>query len=280
MNPSEQGAAGMRAPGTRRPRGGQAHGRARCPSASASKRREAALFARYQFEGDLAARTELIERFLPLARTLARRYARPSEPFDDLVQVASVGLVKAIDRFEPGRGTGFAGYAIPTILGELRRYFRDAGWSLHVPRGMQERVLAVEKTIERLSADRGSAPSPHQIAAAMGLSIEQVLEAMVAHRGHDTMSLDAPAHHPDEDGATVVDVIGSIDEGFELAEYRPAVALALEHLPVRERSIIYMRFAEDLTQLEIGRRLGLSQMQVSRLIRAALERMRVVAGEA
>jgi RNA polymerase sigma-B factor len=250
------------------------------PQASADKRRQQLLFLRYHRDGDLAARRELIERFLPLARMLARRYERRSEPSEDLVQVASLALVKAIDRFEIDRGNEFSSFAVPTILGELRRYFRGAGWALHVPRGMQERVLDLSRAVERLSADLGTSPTPQQIAAEMSLPVEEVLEAMVAAEAHDTLSLDAPAGSPDNDDTAVADAVGVIDEGFELAERRPAVARALKVLPERERSILHLRFVEDLTQSEIARRLGISQMHVSRLIRRSLDRLRIAVGEA
>ena len=244
-------------------------------------RSENALFDRYRRDGDVAARAELIERFLPLARKLARRYGRRGEPLDDLVQVATLGLIKAIDRFEAERGTAFSSYAVPTIVGELRRHFRGTGWALHLPRDMQERVLAVGVTVDRLSASLGASPSPQQVAGDMGLTVEEVLEAMVAAEGHDTVSLDAPAYVADDDGsnASIADAVGALDERFELAERRPGLVRALRSLQVRQRTILYLRFVEDLTQSEIGRRLGISQMHVSRLTREALERLRLLVGE-
>jgi RNA polymerase sigma-B factor len=239
---------------------------------------EETLFERYQREGDMLAREKLVERFLPLARRLARRYERASEPLEDLVQVASVGLVKAIDRFEPQQGTGFSSYAVPTILGELKRHFRDAGWALHVPRGMQERVLKVNEAIERLSGPLGSSPSPQQIAAELKMPVEDVLEAMEAGAAYDTVSLDAPLRSTDDDRASLADSVGSIDDRLDLVEHSASLGRALRAMPERERSILYLRFAEGLTQVEIAERIGISQMHVSRLIRRALERLRVVAG--
>jgi RNA polymerase sigma-B factor len=242
------------------------------------REREESLFARYLEEGDMLAREKLVERFLPLARRLARRYERASEPLEDLVQVASVGLVKAIDRFEPEQGTGFSSYAVPTILGELKRHFRDAGWALHVPRGMQERVLKVNEAIERLSGPLGSSPSPQQIAKELRLPVEEVLEAMEAGAAYDTVSLDAPLRSSDDDKASLADAVGDLDERLEIVEHSATLGRALRAMPERERSILYLRFAEGLTQVEIAERIGISQMHVSRLIRRALERLRVVAG--
>jgi RNA polymerase sigma-B factor len=240
----------------------------------------ALLFLRYERDGDMAARTELIERFLPLARMLARRHARRSDSLDDLEQVARLGLVKAIDRFDPSRGNDFASYAVPTITGELRRHFRDAGWALHLPRSMQERALAVTAAVERLSARLGRSPSPHQLADELGLSVEEVLEAMVASAGHAAVSLDAPAPSPDGERGTIADALGAPDDRLELVERRPAMRRALKQLQPRERTILYMRFAQDLTQRDIARQLGISQMHVSRLIRDALEQMRELLDDA
>ena len=242
------------------------------------RKREEHLFERYQREGDMMAREKLVERFLPLARRLARRYERASEPPEDLVQVASVGLVKAIDRFEPEQGSGFSSYAVPTILGELKRHFRDAGWALHVPRGMQERVLKVNEAIERLSGPVGGSPTPQQIADELNLPVEEVLEAMEAGAAYDTVSLDAPLRSSDDEKTSLADAVGSLDERLDLVEHSASLGRALRAMPERERSILYLRFAEGLTQVEIAERVGISQMHVSRLIRRALERLRVVAG--
>jgi len=245
---------------------------------SNGRRHEQLLFVRYQRQGDMAAREELVRRFLPLARRLARRYERASEPLDDLVQVASVGLVKAIDRFETEQGTGFSSYAVPTILGELKRYFRDSGWALHVPRGMQERVLKVNEAVEHLSGELGRSPTPQQVAAQLHLPVEDVLEAMEAGAAYDTVSLDAPLRSSDDERTSLADSMGDTDGRFELVERSATLGRVLRAMPERERSILYLRFAEGLTQVEIAERVGISQMHVSRLIRRALERLRVVAG--
>src|ERR671935_2890055 len=242
------------------------------------RRHEQLLFLRYQRSGDMVAREELVRRFLPLARRLARRYERASEPLEDLVQVASVGLVKAIDRFQAEQGTGFSSYAVPTILGELKRHFRDSGWALHVPRGMQERVLKVNEAVEHLSGELGRSPSPQQVAEQLCLPVEEVLEAMEAGAAYDTISLDAPLRTGDDERATFADSMGTTDDRFELVEHSATLGRVLRAMPERERSILYLRFAEGLTQVEIADRVGISQMHVSRLIRRALERLRVVAG--
>jgi RNA polymerase sigma-B factor len=248
--------------------------------AANERRQEEALFVRYQRRGDMAAREELVERFLPLARRLARRYERASEPLEDLVQVASVGLVKAIDRFETEHGAGFSSYAVPTILGELKRHFRDSGWALHVPRGMQERVLKVNEAVEQLAGELGRSPTPQEVAGELGLDAEDVLEAMEAGAAYDTVSLDAPLRSSDGERTSFSDSVGTTDDRFDLVEHSATLGRALRAMPERERSILYLRFAEGLTQVEIAERIGISQMHVSRLIRRALERLRVVAGAA
>jgi RNA polymerase sigma-B factor len=228
----------------------------------------------------LYARDQLLESYLPLARSLARRYERRGESLEDLEQVASLGLVKAIDRFEPERGLRFSSYAVPTILGELRRYFRDAGWALHVPRDLKERVLKVSAAVERLSGELGRSPSPQQVADELNLPVEEVLEAIEAHAAFATDSLDTPVRSGDEESRSVAETLGATDERFELIEDRVSIGPELQALPERERLILHMRFEEDLTQSEIAQRIGVSQMHVSRLIRRALEQVRAAADQA
>jgi RNA polymerase sigma-B factor len=242
------------------------------------RRQEQLLFLRYRRNGDVRAREELVRRFLPLARRLARRYERASEPLEDLVQVASVGLVKAIDRFESDQGVGFSSYAVPTILGELKRHFRDSGWALHVPRGLQERVLKLNEAVEHLSSELGRSPTPQELARELSLPVEEILEAMEAGAAYDTVSLDAPLRSSDDERTTYADAMGETDGRFELVEHSATLGRALKAMPERERTIVYLRFAEGLTQVQIADRIGISQMHVSRLIRRALERLRVVAG--
>jgi RNA polymerase sigma-B factor len=234
---------------------------------------ERQLLVRYHLEGDLAAREELVERFLPLARDLALRYSYTDEPFDDLLQVASLGLIKAIDRFEPGRGTKFTSYAAPTILGELKRHFRDKGWSLHVPRDLQERTLAVSRETEELSKKLGRSPTVREVALGLGCRVEEVLEAQEAAASYAAGSLDAPTVRDDDEAGSVVDLMGREDSGFELVEDRDAIATTWKLLSEVERKVLELRFTSDLTQRDIGDRIGYPQMHVTRLLRGALTRL-------
>jgi RNA polymerase sigma-B factor len=245
--------------------------------AQARAREDHRLMTRYHHHGDTAARDELVERFLPLARQLARRYQRGNEPLDDLIQVASIGLVKAVDRYDPARGTAFSSYAVPTILGELKRYFRDSGWAVHVPRGMQERVMNVNQAIAKLSRETGRSPTAAEVSKEIGEPPEAVLEAMEAAIAYDAVSLDTPRTSDEDEGDTYADTMGMIDERFELVEYTSAIGPTMRALPERDRLVLKLRFEDDLTQLEIAERIGVSQMHVSRLIRRALKRLRTVA---
>ena len=241
---------------------------------------ERQLLIRYHRDGDLAAREELAESFLPLARDLALRYTYPDEPFDDLLQVASLGLIKAIDRFEPGRGTKFTSYAAPTILGELKRHFRDKGWALHVPRDLQERTLAVSRATEMLSKQLGRSPKVREVAAELGCSVEKVLEAQEAAASYEAASLDAPTARDDDEAASLVDLMGDEDTSYDLVVDRDAIASTWKALPDVERQVLELRFMHDLTQREIGERIGYSQMHVSRLLRRALDRLETAAAAA
>jgi RNA polymerase sigma-B factor len=235
------------------------------------------LFLRWQRKGDEAAREELVNRFMPLARSLARRYGRSSEPFEDLLQVASLGLLKAMDRYDVERGHPFQSFAVPTILGEMRRYFRDSGWAVHVPRGAQELALKVRDAQERIANERGHAPTANQLAEYLELDAEDVIDALQAIQAYETVSLDAPRPGADDDaGAAYGDSIGGEDERYELVELDATVSAVLGHIPARERTILKMRFVEDLTQTEIAERVGISQMQVSRLLRRSLEQLRAL----
>ena len=234
------------------------------------------LFLRWQGERDERAREALVRRFMPLARSLARRYGRSSEPFEDLLQVASLGLLKALDRYDTDRGHSFASFAVPTILGEMRRYFRDSGWAVHVPRGAQERALKVRDAQERLANDRGHAPTVNQLAEYLEFDTEDVIDALQALQSYETLSLDAPRPSADGDLVSYGDTMGAEDERFELVELDATVTAVLRHIPPRERLILQMRFIEDLTQTEIAERVGISQMQVSRLLRRSLEQLRTL----
>jgi RNA polymerase sigma-B factor len=232
------------------------------------------LFARIRVDGDAHARELLIERYLPLARRLARRYQHTDEPIEDLVQVASIGLVKAVDRFDCSREVMFSSYAVPTILGELKRHFRDRTWSVRVPRDLQELALRVDQTVTKLSLGRRRSPSVGDVARAVETSEEQVLEALEAMGAYRASSLDAPRSTREEETESVAEALGSQDQGFDQAEQRATLEPLLGRISERERTVLRLRFGDDLTQAEIGERIGVSQMQVSRLIRQALARLR------
>ncbi|MEA2264681.1 MAG: polymerase sigma-B factor [Solirubrobacteraceae bacterium] len=234
------------------------------------------LFRRWQCDRDEAARDVLIARFMPLARSLARRYDRSSEPFEDLLQVASLGLIKALDRFDIDRGHAFASFAVPTILGELKRYFRDSGWAVHVPRGPQERALKVEQARQQLTSVGGRPPTVFELAEYLELTTEDVLAALAAAQAYDALSLDAPRPSESGEAASYGEHFGEEEEGYALVEANVTIAGALRHLPARERLVLHLRFVEDLTQTEIAARIGVSQMQVSRLLRRSLEQLRIL----
>jgi RNA polymerase sigma-B factor len=230
-----------------------------------------ALLHRWHDEGDLAARTEVTERLLPLARGLARRYAGKGEPLDDLEQVACVGLLKAIDRFDVERDVRFATFAVPTIAGELKRHFRDRGWMVRVPRDVQELTARLSRTREDLTRRLGRAPNIAELARAACATPEQVVEALNAAGAYRTASLDAPSA---DDGPAPADALGGDDAGFELTEQRLLLRCGFSALAPREREILRLRFYEGLTQREIADRVGISQMHVSRLIRRSVDALR------
>jgi RNA polymerase sigma-B factor len=231
------------------------------------------LLLAYREDRDPSAREELVKRFLPFARKLALRYVHSREPLDDLVQVASVGLLNAIERFEPGRGKKFTSFAAPTIVGELKRHFRDKGWTVHVPRDLQERALAVSKQTERLSSILGRSPTLDELAGTLECSIEQVMEAIDAAHNYHPASLDAPIANDGEDRAALAETLGQEDYGFELAEHRQALAASWATLSEVEREVLGLRLVHELTQREISQRIGCSQMHVSRLLRRSMIRL-------
>jgi RNA polymerase sigma-B factor len=245
---------------------------------AARAREDRRLLSQYHHGGDPSAREALVERFLPLARQLARRYQRGGEPLDDLVQVASLGLLKAIDRFDPERETAFSSFAVPTILGELKRHFRDKGWSVRVPRDLQELAVKVDRVGEQLSRELGRAPTPAEIGEAVGANTEQVLEAREASAAYRAVSLDRPRDDDDEESGGIADSVGIEDPGFSVAEDAATVERLMRVLTDREREVLRLRFEEDLTQSEIGARVGVSQMHVSRLIRQSVARLREAVG--
>jgi RNA polymerase sigma-B factor len=228
-------------------------------------------------ESEDAARAELIRRHLPLARGLAARYRNPNEPFDDLVQVASLGLVKAVTRFDPAMGRPFIAFAAPTILGELKRHFRDTSWSVHVPRGALELSLKVQAGAEDLARNTGRSPSITELAAHLELDTERVLDGLETAGAHYSDSLDAPAAGGDESDAGTISVgdrLGEVDHAYDDVEVRSSLAIAMRQLPLDERRALVLRLEHGLKQSEIAELLGCSQMHVSRLLRRAGSRLR------
>jgi RNA polymerase sigma-B factor len=230
------------------------------------------LMRRHQ-NGDDHAREALIERYMPLARSLALRYRRASEPLDDLIQVASVGLVKAVDRWDPDRGLAFSSYAVPTILGELRRYFRDATWDVRPARDLQELCLSVEEAREALWAALGRSPTVADLAKRLKRNEEEIIEALQATEGRSVRSLDAPVHEEEGDSATAGDMIGTEDTEYDRVDAGVTIERMTGILDDRAREILRLRFQEDLLQSEIAERVGCSQMHVSRIIRSSLEKL-------
>jgi RNA polymerase sigma-B factor len=227
------------------------------------------LFTRYA-KGDVSARQQLIQRYMPLARRLAARYRRSSIPQEDLEQIACLGLIKAVDRFEPARGT-FHGFAIVNVTGELKRHFRDKGWGMRVARPLQQRLLAVNAAMEDLGATLGHPPTPRELAEATGLDVGEVVEALDAGQAYAPSSMETPLVAGEEGSASLHDVLGSVDPGYARVEIGAAIGPGFRRLPEREQQILRMRFIEDLTQSEIAGRIGMSQMHVSRLLRRALD---------
>jgi RNA polymerase sigma-B factor len=219
-------------------------------------------------------REELILEHLPLVRALARRYADRGEPFDDLVQVGTIGLIKAVDRFDPGRGVDFRSFAAPTVLGEIRRHFRDGTWTMKVPRGLKDDYAEVSAAVTRLSASLGRTPTVAEIAAECGMAEDGVLDALSAHTAYRPRSLSAPSR-PDEEGS--VREVPSEEGGYSHAEDRMLLADCMRALPARERVILHLRFEKGLLQSEIAARLGISQMHVSRLLARSIETLRRMA---
>ena len=217
-------------------------------------------------------RETAITNLLPLARRLASRYRHSGENPEDLEQVAYLGLVKAVDRYDPDAGP-LVRYAVPTILGELRRHFRDKGWGVHVPRSVQENLLTVNKCAERLTTMLGRTPTAGDIAEATGMTVDDVIEALDAGASYTPAALDAPQRGDEPEARSLGDAIGTIDPNFELVELGEAIGPAFDGLPEREQRIVQLRFFEDLTQAEIAERIGISQMHVSRLLRHALDKM-------
>src|ERR671915_2589139 len=244
----------------------------RASSPERAREEDRALLRRYHQSGDTTAREELIQRHLPLVRSLARRYAGRGEALEDIEQVGAIGLIKAIDRFELERDVSLATYATPNVVGEIKRHFRDKGWAIRVPRALQELNASMSGAIERLTVKLSRSPSIAEIAAELETTPEQVLEALEVGSAYSTVSLSTGPSGEEE--LDPLETIGAEDEEFERSEQRAALAPALERLPAREREILRMRFEEGLPQTQIAQRVGLSQMHVSRLIRKSLAVMR------
>ena len=235
-------------------------------------RADRVLFARRD-QGDQRARDELVERFLPLARSIARRYETSTESFDDLVQVASLALVKAVDRYDPARGFAFSTYAVPTISGEIKRHFRDRTWAIRPPRELGERVLRLQTAVGELTTRLDRAPTVPELAVELGMTSEQILEAIHVRRMRDTVSLQAPRGEYDDGHAIVGDTLGRSEPGFAQVETRLELDALLRLVAPRSRVVLRLRYERDLTQAEIATLLGISQMQVSRIIRAAISQL-------
>lgn len=246
------------------------------PHSNGSEQRIDERFAVYRRTGDRRLRDELVEEHAPLAHFLASRFANRGESRDDLVQVALVGLFKAVERFDPDRGLQFSTFATPTILGELKRHFRDRGWAVRVPRRVQELHLQLGRIVSTLGQEEGRSPTPAEVAQRAGVSEEAVLEAMEAGSLYRLVSLDASVA-PDDEGNELASCLGDEDPEFERIEHRSEIAELLDVLPARERRIVELRFFESMTQSEIAERVGVSQMHVSRLLTRSLERLRAEA---
>lgn len=236
------------------------------------KARTRELFSLYKDKGDEAARDELIMSHLNLVRFLASKFKNRGEPLDDLIQVGTIGLIKAIDRFDPSRGLEFTTYATPTILGEIKRHFRDKGWSIRVPRRLQELSAKVNQASDELTKELQRSPSTEEVAAKLGVSVDEVLEAMESSGAYSSVPLEAGSSD-EEDGPAIIDHYASVDENLAASDDRMVIEDTIRDFSPREREVIRMRFVEGLTQVEIARRLGVSQVQVSRLLRRTLKKV-------
>jgi RNA polymerase sigma-B factor len=262
--------------GTTTPQGppGAATGENGAADRDRQRAEEQAVLEQYARTRDPRQLEELVERFLPLARRLAARFRGGREPFDDLVQIASVGLVNAITRFDPSRGYAFATFAKPTILGELRRHFRDRTWTVHVDRGLRDRHRRVEAALAEMTTRFGRSPSIGELAEQLGWTDEDVAEAIDAGMARQAVSIDVGTQDDDEEAGSVIETLGNRDPGYDVVEYGQAIAPVVAELSERDHTILRLRFLEDMTQSEIAARLGVSQMQVSRILRSVLEQLR------
>ena len=232
------------------------------------------LLRRYHEDGDRDAREQLIERYMALVRSLARRYAHRGEHLDDLTQIGAIGLIKAIDRFELDRGVELTTYATPNIIGEIKRHFRDKGWAVRVPRGLQELSVQLSRLVEQLTVQLSRSPTIAEIAEAAGAEEEEVLEARESGRAYTSVSLSGAGGTDSEDELDPLESIGSEEHQYQVSEDRAVLAPGFQVLDERERKILHLRFFEGLTQSQIAQQVGISQMHVSRLIRRSLEKIR------
>ncbi|HET8893190.1 MAG TPA: SigB/SigF/SigG family RNA polymerase sigma factor [Gaiellaceae bacterium] len=232
------------------------------------------LLRRYHEQGDLQAREQLIEQYMSLVRSLARRYSYRGEQLEDLVQIGAIGLIKAIDRFDIERGVELTTYATPNIIGEIKRHFRDKGWAVRVPRGLQELNVQLSKIVEQLTVQLGRSPTIPELATAAGAQEEEVLEALESGRAYSSLSLSATSSGDGEETLDPLESIGTEEHQYEVSEDRAVLAPGFKALDERERMILQLRFFEGLTQSQIAQQVGISQMHVSRLIRRSLEKIR------
>ena len=241
----------------------------------AGEKTDKVLLRRYHEHGDLAAREQLIEQYMSLVRSLARRYSYRGEQLEDLVQIGAIGLIKAIDRFDIERGVELTTYATPNIIGEIKRHFRDKGWSVRVPRGLQELNVQLSRLIEQLTVQLGRSPTVPELAKAANVTEEEVLEALESGRAYSSLSLSGGGFgHDDEDDLDPMESIGTEEHQYQVSEDRAVLEPGFKVLDERERMILHLRFFRGLTQSQIAQQVGISQMHVSRLIRRSLEKIR------
>jgi RNA polymerase sigma-B factor len=243
-----------------------------------TRQRSAELFAAFGDDGGSeaskeSAREALVHLHLPLVEHCARRFRNRGEPLEDLVQVGTIGLIKSIDRFDSDRGVEFSTYATPTIIGEIKRYFRDKGWAIRVPRRLQELRMQIGTASAELTQSLGRSPTPRELAEAIGCTIEEIVEGIESSNAYSTLSLDA-SDDGDEGSATMLDAIGVDDEGLEHVEIRESIKPLLDRLAPREKKILLLRFFKNMTQSQIAEEIGVSQMHVSRLLNRTLEQLR------
>jgi RNA polymerase sigma-B factor len=224
-------------------------------------------------------REELVQLHLPLVEHCARRFMNRGEPLDDLVQVGTIGLIKSVDRFDTARGVEFSTYATPTILGEIKRYFRDKGWAIRVPRRLQELRMSITSVTGDLAQDLGRSPTPREIAERLGVSVEEVLEGIESSNAYSTLSLDAGDDDDEGNGVSMLDSLGMDDAGLDHVDLRESLKPLIEQLPMREKKILMLRFFRGMTQSQIAQEIGVSQMHVSRLLNRTLDQLRLSLSE-